>query len=217
MATAKRMAVASWFPVDLANARLHRAMLDHGELRSVGETSQQEDIGGGAENLRGLAVDDLIVDACRELARGVSAAQGSRMPMTRVASEDGIVLVEAPNGSDLYAQALRLREAILRRPLGLALTEEEIADDAGRRHFCAMADGAVIGSLSLKPLGPHTLQLRQMAVAGDRQREGIGARLLAYAGLGAPLRLRRDHLERPHRRRWFLLKARLSVRRRGLR
>ena len=103
------------------------------------------------------------------------------MPMTRVASEDGIVLVEAPNGSDLHAQALRLREAILRRPLGLALTEEEIADDAGRRHFCAMADGAVIGSLSLKPLGPHTLQLRQMAVAGDRQREGIGARLLAYA------------------------------------
>lgn len=44
-----------------------------------------------------------------------------------------------------------------------------------------MADGAVIGSVSLKPLGPHTLQLRQMAVAGDRQREGIGARLLAYA------------------------------------
>ena len=69
----------------------------------------------------------------------------------------------------------------MRKPLGLTLTEEEIADDADRRHFCAIADGAVIGSVSLKPLGPHTLQLRQMAVADGRQGEGIGARLLAYA------------------------------------
>jgi GNAT superfamily N-acetyltransferase len=103
------------------------------------------------------------------------------MPMRRAPKEDGIALVEAPCGSDLHAQALRLREANLRRPLGLTLTEEEIADDAGRRHFCAMTNGAVIGSVSLKPLGPHTLQLRQMAVAADRQGEGIGARLLAYA------------------------------------
>ena len=68
MATAKRMVVASWFPVDLAKARLHRAMLDHGEFRSVGEASQQEDIEGGVEGLRGLAVGDLLVDACREIA-----------------------------------------------------------------------------------------------------------------------------------------------------
>jgi GNAT superfamily N-acetyltransferase len=101
--------------------------------------------------------------------------------MTRAAAEDSIVLVEAPCGSDLHAQALRLREAILRRPLGLPLTEEEIADDAGRRHFCAVADGAVVASVSFKPLGPHTLQLKQMVVAEDRQREGLGARLLAYA------------------------------------
>jgi predicted GNAT family N-acyltransferase len=101
--------------------------------------------------------------------------------MRRAASEDGIAVVEAPCGSDPHIQALRLREVILRQPLGLTLTEEEIADDAGRKHFCAMADGTVIGSVSLKPLGPHTLQLRQMAVARDRQGEGIGGRLLAYA------------------------------------
>lgn len=101
--------------------------------------------------------------------------------MTAATAEDGIALVEAPYGSALYAQALRLREAILRKPLGLALTEEELADDALRRHFCAVAEGAVLGSVSFKPLGPHTLQLRQMAVAADRQRESIGARLLAYA------------------------------------
>jgi len=98
-----------------------------------------------------------------------------------VAEEDGMLVAEAPCGSDLYRRSLALREAILRRPLGLTLTEEERADDALRRHFCATSHGAVVGSVSLKPLKSETVQLRQMAVAEDRRREGIGARLLAHA------------------------------------
>lgn len=92
-----------------------------------------------------------------------------------------ISLTEAPFGSSLYAQCLALREALLRKPLGLSVTGDELADDARRRHFCALADGAVIGSVSLKPLGAHTLHLKQMAVAADWQGQGIGARLLAHA------------------------------------
>jgi len=74
-----------------------------------------------------------------------------------------------------------LREEVLRAPLGLTLTEEEQADDALRQHFCAMSYGAVVGSVSLKPLDEETVQLRQMAVAEDRRRERIGALLLASA------------------------------------
>jgi predicted N-acetyltransferase YhbS len=92
-----------------------------------------------------------------------------------------IALAEAPYGSDLYAQALKLREAMLRTPLGLTLSQEELADDVQRRHFCALTNGTVVGSVSFKPLGPHTLQLKQMAVAEARQREGVGSRLLAFA------------------------------------
>ena len=98
-----------------------------------------------------------------------------------VAEEDGILVAEAPCGSHLYRLSLALREAILRQPLGLTLDEEERADDALRQHFCAVAHGAVVGSVSLKPLDSETLQLRQMAVAEDRRRERIGARLLARA------------------------------------
>jgi thioredoxin-dependent peroxiredoxin len=94
---------------------------------------------------------------------------------------DDIGLAEAPYGSELYAQCLQLREAILRKPLGLTLSEEELADDFGRRHFCAVINGTVVASVSFKPLGPHTLQLKQMAVADGQQGEGIGSRLLAYA------------------------------------
>src|SRR6478736_5782142 len=91
---------------------------------------------------------------------------------------DDIVLVEAPYGSDAYRQALRLRETVLRKPLGLAMSKEELADDEYRRHFCAVAGATVIGSVSFKPLGPHTLQLKQMAVAEERRHETVGARLL---------------------------------------
>jgi GNAT superfamily N-acetyltransferase len=98
-----------------------------------------------------------------------------------VVEEPDIAIIEALLGSDLYRQSLRLREAILRRPLGLMLTEEELADDALRQHFCAISYGVVIGTVSLKPLDEGTLRLKQMAVAENRRREGIGARLLAYA------------------------------------
>jgi predicted GNAT family N-acyltransferase len=92
-----------------------------------------------------------------------------------------IAVIEAPLGSDLYRKALALRETILRRPLGLTVSAEELADDAMRQHFCAISFGAVIGTVSLRPLDETTLQLKQMAVAEERRREGIGARLLAHA------------------------------------
>ena len=52
--------------------------------------------------------------------------------------ETDIVVFEAPLGSDLYRQALALREAILRRPIGLTISAEELADDKTRQHFCAL-------------------------------------------------------------------------------
>jgi hypothetical protein len=70
-----------------------------------------------------------------------------------VTEADDIGLSEAPFGSALYAQALRLREATLRKPLGLTLSAEELSDDAHRRHFCAVVNGSMIGSVSFKRLG----------------------------------------------------------------
>ncbi len=95
--------------------------------------------------------------------------------------EPDIAVFEALLGSDLYRQALRLRQAVLRQPLGLTVTEEELADDAMRQHFCAVSYGIVIGTVSLRPLDEATLQLKQMAVAEDRRREGVGKRLLDHA------------------------------------
>lgn len=91
-----------------------------------------------------------------------------------------VIVFEAPLGSDLYRKALALREKILRRPLGLRLSAEELADDETRQHFCALLLGGVVGCVSLKPLGEALVQLKQMAVAQERQRQGIGRRLLLH-------------------------------------
>jgi predicted GNAT family N-acyltransferase len=101
--------------------------------------------------------------------------------MSNAVASIGVTLADAPRGSPLYGEALRLREALLRKPLGLTVTDEELADDARRRHFCALANGALIATVSMRPLGAHTLQLRQMAVAPEWRGKGVGARLLAHA------------------------------------
>ena len=96
-----------------------------------------------------------------------------------MAREDAILVLEAPIGSALYAhQALALREAVLRQPLGLTL---KLEDDRLRTHFCAVEDGEVVACVSLKPVEDGSLQLKQMAVKEGRRLAGIGAALVTQA------------------------------------
>lgn len=98
-----------------------------------------------------------------------------------MADDPDIAIVEAAHGSELYASAQLLREAVLRTPLGLTLTEAELEDDARRQHFCAAVRGVVVGAVSLKFLGEAIVQLKQMAVAEDCRGRGIGAQIMAFA------------------------------------
>lgn len=70
---------------------------------------------------------------------------------------------------------------ILRKPLGLAFSKDELLDDRLRQHFCAVEAGTVIGAVSLRPIDDETLQLKQMAVLETKRGCRVGARLLAHA------------------------------------
>jgi predicted GNAT family N-acyltransferase len=96
-------------------------------------------------------------------------------------SSTTVLIFEAPVGSGLYRDALRLREDILRRLLGLAVSHEELADDTMRQHFCAVDCGVVVGTVSLRPLDETTLHLKQMAVAEQKRDVRIGSQLVAHA------------------------------------
>jgi predicted GNAT family N-acyltransferase len=101
--------------------------------------------------------------------------------MSEAGIDEDVVVVEAIYGSQLYLQALALREAVLRRPLGLVVSEAEREDDLRRQHFCALCMGVVVGSVSLKPLAEDVLQVKQMAVTEGQRRKGIGAKLILHS------------------------------------
>lgn len=81
--------------------------------------------------------------------------------------------------SEWYDKAIALRDELLRRPLGLIFTHEDIAEEANQWHY-GMAEGdELIAIVVIVPLTPQRAKLRQMAVAESRQRQGLGAMLVA--------------------------------------
>ena len=86
--------------------------------------------------------------------------------------------------SQAYEQAVRLRAAVLRHPLGLDFTQQELDDEAASHHIVAVEgddDGACVGCLVLLPIDAEVVRMRQVAVRDDRQRQGIGSALVDFA------------------------------------
>lgn len=85
------------------------------------------------------------------------------------------------HGSSDYRNMLALRERVLRAPLGLSLTEEDIAGEEEQILIAAVLDGQIVGSILLKPEQPGTLLMRQVSVAPEMQGKGVGTDMLAFA------------------------------------
>lgn len=85
------------------------------------------------------------------------------------------------HASPEYDAAIALRRAVLRTPLGLDFTAEQLASEAPDTHLAAFDDGDLIGTVVLTPYGENAFKLRQMAVADSHRRRNIGAQLLSAA------------------------------------
>ncbi|MBT3290690.1 MAG: GNAT family N-acetyltransferase [Victivallales bacterium] len=83
-----------------------------------------------------------------------------------------------PHGSAAYAQTVKLRQDMLRTPLGLTLTPAQLAAETDQVHLAAFDGEDVVGCLVLKPLPDGSMQMRQVAVLPARQGEGIGRQLV---------------------------------------
>ena len=81
--------------------------------------------------------------------------------------------------SGRYQEALKLRDRILRAPLGIEFGVDELAAEKQQWHFGIVNDDQVlVACIVAVPLSPELAKLRQMAVDDGHQRQGIGARLL---------------------------------------
>jgi N-acetylglutamate synthase-like GNAT family acetyltransferase len=90
-------------------------------------------------------------------------------------------LKQIDHGSKEYTQMIQLRQAILRDPIGLQFSQEELDEEKDHILIAAYEDDDMLGCCMLKKVDNHTLQLRQMAVKDNLQRKGIGASIMSFA------------------------------------
>ena len=85
------------------------------------------------------------------------------------------------HGSEEYRQMVKLREDILRKPLGLSLSTEELENEKDNMLIGAFEDEDMLGCCMLVEENRDTVRLRQMAVLNDLQGKGIGRALMNFA------------------------------------
>lgn len=85
------------------------------------------------------------------------------------------------HGSPEYMQMVRMRDTILRKPLGLSLLPEELEQEKSNMLIGAFEDERMLGCCMLVEEHPGVVRLRQMAVLNDLQGKGIGRALTNFA------------------------------------
>ena len=85
------------------------------------------------------------------------------------------------HGTAEYNQMIKLRDAILRQPLGLTFSPDELEKEKNNLHIAAYEDDQILGCCMLVEEGDETVRLRQMAVINDLQGKGIGKALMQFA------------------------------------
>jgi hypothetical protein len=86
--------------------------------------------------------------------------------------------VEIDWNGDLYSLEIELRERLLRAPLGLTFSSEELESESAELHFALVDDGEVRACAVIVPISSEHAKLRQMAVHENHQRHGLGSNLI---------------------------------------
>jgi len=85
------------------------------------------------------------------------------------------------HGTPEYKQMIKLRDEILRKPLGLSFSDDELEKEKQNLLMGAYEDDQMLGCCMLVEEEPQTVRLRQMAVINDLQGKGIGKALMQFA------------------------------------
>lgn len=92
-----------------------------------------------------------------------------------------MIVVAVGYDSDFYRQCLKLRDRVLRQPLGLGLSDEDLLGEDSQYHYAIVLGQRVLACVILKPQDERVISLRQMAVEPEYQGQGLGQRLVRVA------------------------------------
>lgn len=91
------------------------------------------------------------------------------------------VVFEVTQQSPAYQQSIALRYQVLREPLGLHFTSEELEQEKDQFHFVCYENGDLAGCLVLVPQPNQVIKMRQVAVDPAFQGLGLGRSLVKFA------------------------------------
>lgn len=80
-----------------------------------------------------------------------------------------------------YELSLLLRDAVLRKPLGMNLFDENLSKEIKDVHIGAFVSNQLVGVLVLTKVNEDIVKMRQVAIAGSFQKKGIGRQLVEFA------------------------------------
>lgn len=83
--------------------------------------------------------------------------------------------------SEYYRQSVNVRSEILRVPLGLKFTDEQLKAEKDEIHIGYIENGEVKACLALKPATTEVIKMRQVAVKKELQKTGIGTQLILFS------------------------------------
>lgn len=84
-------------------------------------------------------------------------------------------------GSKEHEEEIKLRYKILREPLGLHYTKEQLDAEIGEFHFGAFEKKTLLGCLLLKAVDKNEIKMRQVAVDVQSQGKGVGKALVHFS------------------------------------
>ena len=89
-------------------------------------------------------------------------------------------------GTPGFDELIYLRDLLLRKPIDLEFTPEELSIEYTSIHFAAYTDDDVLlGTLVMKPLDNDQVKMRQVAVFPEFQKMGVGQLMVAESELFA--------------------------------
>ena len=85
------------------------------------------------------------------------------------------------HNSPEYKAEVALRSSILRQPLGLSFSADQLSAEVDSHHIGCYIDGTLVGCLVLKPIDVKQIQMRQVVVDEKVKGRGIGRMMVKYS------------------------------------
>lgn len=84
------------------------------------------------------------------------------------------------HGGAKYESTVALRDRVLRQPLGLQFTAEQLAAESTCTHVAGFVDGQAIACCVIAEQQQGWFKIRQVAIDLDFQRQGLGRQLMEF-------------------------------------